>query len=103
MAAPSSPPDPEDGVACRDKRLDGLGETFENDAYIRKYAQKTQALLQWLAPNKVGVVTNKSLKLNCVVLEQVLLAWCPVAPDRKTVPVGAMKEEARVLKKKNRQ
>lgn len=76
------------------KRLDGLGAAFENCKEIRKHTLNHQGLLKWLAPEKVGVITNKSLKLNAQVLEHVLQIWCPVAPDRKTVPVGALKLEA---------
>ena len=74
--------------------LEGLGVALENAKFIRKYALNHQALLQWLAPNKVGVVSNKSLKLNAAVLEIILRHWCPNAADSKTVPIGWLKLEA---------
>lgn len=73
--------------------LEGLADDFESDSSIRKTTLRTKALLTWVAPNKVGVVTNKSLKLNAPILEVVLRKWCPVAPNRKTVPVGYLKKE----------
>lgn len=74
--------------------LEGLGACFEETKMIRKFAISENALLKWLGPDKVGVVTNQSLKLNAKVLEVVLRFWCPNAPDRKTVPVGWLKLEA---------
>ena len=73
--------------------LQGLAEKLENSKCIRKQVLSQKALLEWTAPNRVGVVSNQSLKLNADVLEVVLKVWCPVAPDRKTVPVGYLKRE----------
>lgn len=73
--------------------LEGLRDDFDEHSAIRKFVLSEKALLRWVAPNKVGVVSNKSLKLNSAVLEAVLRKWCPAAPDRKTVPVGWLKME----------
>ena len=80
----------------RSNPLQGLADDLEDIAAIRKYTMKNKALLSWPSPQKVGVVSNKSLKMNARVLEIVLMKWCPVAPDRKTVPVHFLKQQARV-------
>ena len=76
--------------------LHGLAGDWEAVATIRKHALKSKSLVSWLSPEKVGVVSNKSLKKNAQVLEIILLKWCPVATDRKTVPVDFLKKEAAV-------
>lgn len=77
--------------------LEGLAKFLENDSSIRQHALNNQALLKWPKPDKVGVITNSSLKLNSQVIEKVLTIWCPNAPDRKTTPVGFLKREAGAL------
>ena len=96
MAAesPAVGKDDKDNEVETSNLLEGLASELEDIPGIRKATMKNQSLLQWLAPNKVGVVTNKSLKLNAHVLEVILKKWCPVGPDRKTVPVGFLKVEA---------
>lgn len=91
-------PVPEDQQRVRvippPKKMNGLAVLLEGSKEIRKHALNTESLLKWVAPNRVGVVTNASIKLNADVLQHVLEVWCPVAPDRKTVPVGSVKTEA---------
>ena len=78
----------------KENPLKGFCTALEGDKEIRKFGLRNQALLQWLSPKHVGVVSNKSLKLNASVLEILLHKWCPNAPDRKTVPIGWLKLEA---------
>ena len=75
-------------------KFDGLAADWEGIAVVRKFALEKQSLLQWPSPTSVGVISNPSLKLNTHVLKAVLLKWCPQAPDRRTVPVDAMKAQA---------
>ena len=44
--------------------LQGLADDLEDVAAIRKYCLKNKALLSWLSAQKVGVISNKSLKMN---------------------------------------
>ena len=80
----------------KENPLKGFSTALEGDKNIRKFGLNNHSLLQWLSPQQVGVVSNKSLKLNANILEILLHKWCPNAPDRKTVPIGWLKLEAGV-------
>ena len=80
----------------KENPLKGFSTALEGDKNIRKFGLNNHSLLQWLSPQQVGVVSNKSLKLNAHILEILLHKWCPNAPDRKTVPIGWLKLEAGV-------
>ena len=94
MADEAHPIEEHENSSTTPNPLQGLADDLEDVAAIRKYCLKNKALLSWLSPQKVGVVSNKSLKMNAPVLEIVLRKWCPVAPDRKTVPVNFLKKQA---------
>jgi hypothetical protein len=96
MADEAHPIEENENSSTTPNPLQGLADDLEDVAAIRKYCLKNKALLSWLSPQKVGVVSNKSLKMNAPVLEIVLRKWCPVAPDRKTVPVNFLKKTGRV-------
>ena len=84
------------GLCGKRTPLKDSAQLWKGDKNIRKFGLNNHSLLQWLSPQQVGVVSNKSLKLNAHILEILLHKWCPNAPDRKTVPIGWLKLEAGV-------
>ena len=73
--------------------LNGLADDWESDSRVRRPALKAGGVLQWPDPKKMGVVNFASIKLNCEVLTHLLHIWCPIAEDRKTVPIKLVKPQ----------
>ena len=72
----------------------GLAEEWEKDENVRHVLRKEGALIQWLKPQCVGVVSLPTLGLNHRVLE-ILVDWhCPNAQRMKSPPVGLIRKEA---------
>ena len=74
--------------------LEGIADIWEDNKSIRRASLRTKSLLQWISPEKVGVVTMNTVKLNVEVLIPLCEMYMSQAPPGKTSPVDLLKEQA---------
>ena len=73
--------------------IEGIADTWEDNKSIRRASYRTKSLLQWISPEKVGVVTMTTVKLNVDVLIPLCELYMSQAPPGKTSPVDLLKEQ----------
>ena len=76
---------------------EGLAAAWEKKGRLRRKCLTSKSLLEWLAPNRVGVVTMHMLKLNVPVILSLLKIYLPQAPKPKTCNLDLLKAEARCM------
>lgn len=82
---------------CVPVNLSTLANLWEDDKRVRRHATRSKSLLTWIAPNKVGVVTMRTLKLNLDVIWPLVQLYVPNARVNKTSPLDPIKNEVGVL------
>ena len=82
---------------CVPVDLSTLASLWEDDKRVRRHASRSKSLLTWIAPNRVGVVTMKTLKLNLDVMWPLVRLYVPNARVHKTSPLDPIKDEVGVF------
>ena len=85
---------------CVQVDLSTLAYLWEDDRRIRRHATRSKSLLTWIAPNKVGVVTMRTLKLNVDVMWPLVQLYVPNSRVNKTSPLDPIKAEVGCFKLK---
>lgn len=73
-----------------------LHRVWEADSMVRDRVRELKAILEWpKEKHLVGAPSKRSFAMNKTVMEHVAQWWCPQADAPQSVPVAAVRAEAR--------